>query len=55
MIDYVLIAMALMARHQRPAGADTSAIVAEKQRLRDITKLADSAGTLDELRNLHAQ
>jgi hypothetical protein len=31
-------------------GADTSAIVAEKQRLRDITDLADSATTLDELK-----
>lgn len=31
---------------------DTSAIVAEKQRLRDITKLADAATTLDELRAL---
>lgn len=30
--------------------ADTSAIVAEKQRLRDITKLADAATTLDELK-----
>ncbi len=36
------------------AGADTSAIVAEKNRLRDITKLADSATTLDELKNLEA-
>lgn len=35
-------------------GADTSAIVAEKNRLRDITKLADSATTLDELRGLKA-
>lgn len=34
------------------SGADTSAIVAEKQRLRDITKLADSATTLDELKAL---
>jgi hypothetical protein len=34
------------------AGADTSQIVAEKQRLRDITKLADQATTLDELKNL---
>lgn len=33
-------------------GADTSAIVAEKQRLRDITKLADQAATLDELKAL---
>jgi hypothetical protein len=34
------------------SGADTSAIVAEKQRLRDITKLADDATTLDELKAL---
>jgi hypothetical protein len=31
-------------------GADTAAIVAEKQRLRDITSLADEAETLDELK-----
>lgn len=35
------------------SGADTSAIVAEKQRLRDITLLADSCSTLDELRSIH--
>lgn len=35
-------------------GADTTAIVSEKQRLRDITKLADSATTLDELRAFKA-
>ena len=34
------------------SGADTTAIVAEKQRLRDITKF--SATTLDELRSLKA-
>ena len=34
------------------SGADTTSIVAEKQRLRDITKLADSATTLDELKAL---
>lgn len=34
------------------SGADTSAIVAEKQRLRDITKLADQATTLEELKEL---
>lgn len=33
-------------------GADTSAIVAEKNRLRDITKLADSADTTDKLKAL---
>jgi hypothetical protein len=35
-------------------GADTAAIVAEKQRLRDITQLADQATTLEELRALGA-
>lgn len=35
-------------------GADTAAIVTEKQRLRDITLLADSATTLDELRAIKA-
>jgi hypothetical protein len=37
------------------AGADTTAIVAEKQRLRDITQLADQAATLDELKALTAE
>ena len=32
------------------SSADTTAIVAEKQRLRDITQLADAATTLDELK-----
>jgi hypothetical protein len=36
------------------ANADTAAIVAEKQRLRDITALADAATTLDELKALKA-
>lgn len=35
-------------------GQDISAIVAEKQRLRDITKLADSATSLDELKAIKA-
>lgn len=35
------------------SGADTSAIVAEKQRLRDITLLPDSCTTLEQLRALH--
>lgn len=33
-------------------GADTSAIVAEKQRLRDITNLVDNANTVEELKAL---
>jgi hypothetical protein len=36
------------------SGGDTSAIVAEKQRLRDITKLADQATTLEQLKQLGA-
>jgi hypothetical protein len=36
-------------------GADTTAIVAEKARLRAITDLADSATTLEELRSLKAE
>jgi hypothetical protein len=36
------------------ANADTAAIVAEKQRLRDITALADAATTLDELKAIKA-
>lgn len=36
------------------AGSDTTAIVAEKQRLRDITVLADQATTLEELKTLKA-
>ena len=35
-------------------GSPTTTIVAEKQRLRDITTLADSATTLDGLRSLKA-
>jgi hypothetical protein len=34
------------------SSADTTAIVAEKQRLRDITALADQATTLDELKRI---
>ena len=45
---------ALDVQYQRAleSGADTSAIVAEKQRLRDITKI--SVTTLDELKALQA-
>jgi hypothetical protein len=37
------------------AGSDTTAIVAEKQRLRDLTDLADACTTLEELRALKAE
>jgi hypothetical protein len=35
-------------------GADTTTIVAEKARLRDITQLAEQATTLDQLKDLKA-
>jgi hypothetical protein len=34
------------------SGADTSAVVAEKQRLRDITQVVDTATTLEELKGI---
>ena len=37
------------------SGQDTASIVAEKQRLRDITKLADQAQSLDELKAITVQ
>jgi len=37
------------------SGADTTAIVAEKQRLRDITKSVDSYTTTDELKALSCE
>jgi len=33
-------------------GTDTAAIVAEKQRLRDITQVVDTATTLEELKGI---
>jgi hypothetical protein len=35
-------------------GRDTTIIISEKQRLRDVTKLADKATTLDELKAIKA-
>lgn len=37
------------------SGADTTAIVAEKQRLRDITQLADEAITLEQLKAIEVK
>ena len=37
------------------AGSDTTAIVAEKQRLRDITNTVDSCTTTDELKALSCE
>ena len=37
------------------SGADTTAIVAEKQRLRDITNLVDSCTTVEEIKTVNIQ
>lgn len=48
----LLVAQDVAFQRALETNADTSAIVAEKQRLRDITKLADAATTLDELKSI---
>jgi len=48
----LLVAQDVAFQRALESGADTTAIVAEKQRLRDITKLVDQATTLDELKSL---
>jgi len=48
----LLVAQDVLYMRATEQGADTTAIVAEKQRLRDITQLADQATTLDELKQL---
>ena len=37
------------------SGSDTTAIVAEKQRLRDITNLVDSCTTVEEIKAVNIQ
>ena len=48
----LLAAQDVLFQRAQETGANASAIVAEKQRLRDITKSADLATTTEELRNL---
>lgn len=48
----LLVAQDIAFQRALESGADTTAIVAEKQRLRDITQLADQATTLEELKGL---
>lgn len=48
----LLTAQDVLFQRALETGSDTSAIVAEKQRLRDITKLADTCTTTAELRSL---
>ena len=52
--DPLLAAQDVAFQRALETGADTTAIVAEKRRLRDITGLADACATLDELRALKA-
>lgn len=51
----LLVAQDVAFQRALESGADTTAIVAEKQRLRDITKLADAVDSLDELKALKAE
>ena len=46
----LLEAQDILYMRAQEAGSDTSAIVTEKQRLRDITEQVDSMTTLDELK-----
>ena len=48
----LLAAQDVLFQRALESGADTTAIVAEKQRLRDITQLADACTTTAELRAL---
>jgi len=50
----LLTAQDVAFQRAQEAGSDTTAIVAEKNRLRDITKLADAATTLEGLRAIKA-
>lgn len=51
----LLVAQDVLFQRAQEANADTTAIVAEKNRLRDITDLADAATTLEQLRALKAE
>lgn len=48
--EALLVAQDVAFQRALEEGGDTAAVVAEKQRLRDITKLADYANTLEELK-----
>lgn len=48
----LLAAQDVLFQRAQETGADTTAIVAEKQRLRDITDLADNATTLQQLKEI---
>ena len=51
----LLLAQDIAFQRALELSADTSAIVVEKQRLRDITKLVDTANTVEELKALEVK
>ena len=51
----LLAAQHVLFQRALESGSDTAAIVAEKQRLRDITNQVDACTTTDELRSLTCQ
>ena len=51
----LLEAQDILFMQAQESGADTTAIVAEKQRLRDITKDVDSCTTTDQLKALSVE
>ena len=51
----LLEAQDILFMQAQESGADTKVIVAEKQRLRDITKKADSCKTTDELKAINCE
>jgi hypothetical protein len=51
----LLLAQDIAFQRALETNTDTSAIVAEKQRLRDITTLVDTANTVEELKALEAK
>ena len=48
----LLAAQDVLFQRALETGKDATAIVKEKQRLRDVTKLVDTATTLDALKNM---
>jgi hypothetical protein len=51
----LLLAQDIAFQRALESNSDTSAIVAEKQRLRDITTLVDTANTVEELKALEVK
>ena len=51
----LLLAQDVLFQRALESNADTSAIVAEKQRLRDITKLVNDADTVEDLKALEVK